>query len=473
MKSKKHNRNGFILIASLIFIVVFGALAAALVSISTANVRIPSNQHEGNKALANAMSGLEFMRNVLTAGTDIKWPDRIEGVKPKLESKLESLGMADIDVCNVDASTLAIEQIDLDSSGTQSFTTQLKLIPANLPSEPNDILQITVTGKNGDTERMVRVNYEFQDGGHSVFNYGVATKGPLSMVGQADITGTEVDVNALRVQAGVYIEGVPGESGVDSFSITNNASVAGDVSIYDPCASYYIGNKAVVGGADAGSDERVFPGVDFIEFPVPEPEYFEQFATGDVIDSNNKSTYSTHSVFENVVLEANTDFTFASKTEIKGVLYIKSPNKVNFAGQLIVTGLIVCEGDYENPISGDSLTFSGQVICMDTSTLVGEEYDGIKDETGTFLLAPGFETDFSGQANFINGAIAASGVSFSGQAGGTINGSIINYSRDVMDIAGQSQLIFNRTGMEECPAGFMPYSQLRYIPQSYTELSDM
>ena len=152
------------------------------------------------------------------------------------------------------------------------------------------------------------------------------------------------------------------------------------------------------------------------------------------------------------------------------ILYIKSPNKINFAGQLDVQGMIVCEGDVTANDSADTLTFSGQVVVSSVDTLP-EEYGDLREETGTFLLAPGFSADFSGQANFINGTIAANGITFSGQAGGIINGTIINYSHDTMVMSGQSELNFDRTGSDQHSAGFLPYSQLEYLPETYREFS--
>ena len=60
--------------------------------------------------------------------------------------------------------------------------------------------------------------------------------------------------------------------------------------------------------------------------------------------------------------------------------------------------------------------------CLDVGDLEGAEFAAISEETGTFLIAPGFSSDFSGQSNIINGVIAVAGVRFTGQAGGTING---------------------------------------------------
>jgi hypothetical protein len=55
-------------------------------------------------------------------------------------------------------------------------------------------------------------------------------------------------------------------------------------------------------------------------------------------------------------------------------------------------------------------------------------------------------------------------------AGGTVNGSIINYSDETMTLTGNSDLYFNRSGTSHVPAGFVPEIVLQYDPSSYSEI---
>ncbi|MFZ2149172.1 MAG: hypothetical protein WAV28_18325, partial [Sedimentisphaerales bacterium] len=68
--------------------------------------------------------------------------------------------------------------------------------------------------------------------------------------------------------------------------------------------------------------------------------------------------------------------------------------------------------------------------------------------------------------------IAASGIEFFGNAGGTINGSVINYSETPMTLDGSVDLVFNRSGLTEVPAGFDTHRILKYNPASYEELAN-
>jgi hypothetical protein len=71
----------------------------------------------------------------------------------------------------------------------------------------------------------------------------------------------------------------------------------------------------------------------------------------------------------------------------------------------------------------------------------------------------------------VSGAIAANGIEFGGGAGGTIYGSLINYSPNPMACGGNNDLVFNRSGLTEVPAGFVPQVILRYDPSSYAEVA--
>lgn len=454
---RKHK--GAVLIVSMIFVLIFSALAVSMASMSGTNVQISDNQHQVNTALSATHSGLEIVRHYLSSinisGT-VSSGEKLAAVAMALQNKFTAAGMSNMSA-NYDEATsvITIPNVTLSSQFGQTFNATVSEFDA-------DTLQVDITGNGGNFNRNVRVRFGFATVGSGVFDYGVATKGPLVMEGQAEMEGVNVSI-----ESSVYIEG-NGLAG-DAFSITNGASVAGDVSIADPYATYSAGDQASVGGASGDDiDDHVHVGIDYAVFPTPDPDHFRVYATGIVIDDNGD--WEHDSVLNNVIIAAGTNPTFASSVVINGIMFIEQPNTVTFSGQTTINGIIIGDGEMDDDGSGSSISFAGQVVSNDMSTLIGAEFDGIKQETGTFVLAPGFNLDFSGQANNVNGVIAGSGISFSGQAGGTINGSIINYSQAPMSISGQSTLLFNRSGIESDPAGFVPNQVLQFQPSSYSEM---
>jgi Tfp pilus assembly protein PilX len=68
VKDILQNRRGAVLIISMIFVLIFSALAVSMATMSGTNVQLASNQRKLNSTLSAAHSGLEAMRY---------WMDRI------------------------------------------------------------------------------------------------------------------------------------------------------------------------------------------------------------------------------------------------------------------------------------------------------------------------------------------------------------------------------------------------------------
>jgi len=144
---------------------------------------------------------------------------------------------------------------------------------------------------------------------------------------------------------------------------------------------------------------------------------------------------------------------------------------VDFTGNVDVMAIIVGDGDWTDDSGTNQINFRGNVDSLPVSELPDEQqFAGLHDETGTFVMAPGFSLSFGGNFSALCGAIAGNGIEFFGNAGGTINGSIINYSDEELTITGNSDLYFNRSGIVEVPAGFVPETILEYDPSSYSEI---
>jgi len=84
-------------------------------------------------------------------------------------------------------------------------------------------------------------------------------------------------------------------------------------------------------------------------------------------------------------------------------------------------------------------------------------------------MAPGFDLTFQGSFSTLSGAIAGNGIEFSGNAGGTIRGSVINYANKTMELSGNTELKFNRSGLDSLPSGFQPRLYMVYNTGSYSE----
>jgi hypothetical protein len=343
----------------------------------------------------------------------------------------------------------------LASAGDTNFEAVIRQLDDNT-------LQMDVTGRNDQIARTLRVNFNIGSRRHPVFDYGVATKGPLSLTGNARIQG----VNSTD-EANVYIESL---DELLALSMIGNSQIEGDVSVVNSIAyATVLGNSSIGGeiGQDA-IDNHVFFGVDSVSLPTPDTSTFGTYATNIVDASTNTHGNQT---FENIRIVAGTNPTFSGNIIINGIIFIESPNTVVFTGNTTITGLIVADGDLDSPNSSDQIEFRGNLTSRSASQLPSDSvFDGLRDQTGTFILAPGFGCSFTGNFNTVNGAIAASGISFTGNANGIITNSVINYSEYPMSLTGNARLYFDRSASVENPAGFESTKVLEFQPSTYSEL---
>lgn len=452
-------RRGAVLIISMIFILLFSALAVSMASLSDTNVQLASNQQKVNSALLAAYSGLDVVRfwlNRFIISGNVDPDDRFEQFKTSLQNDFEDNELSNLTAYTVD-DYIVIPSVNLNLETGQRFSVMFKKVD-------NDNIQIYVFGHCGNIMRILRVDFQFSEKANTVFDFGVASKGPLSLSGNIELEGVNVSVDAS-----VYIES---ENSNLALEIIGNSQIAGDVSIVNPIASVYLqGGQAGIGGetgADAIENHVTF-GAPPSSFPEPNPQAFAHYATN-IVDANTDT--SAGATFNNIRILAGTNPTFSGHVTLNGVVFIETPNVVTFTGTTNITGLIIGDGDIEDNSGTNQLIFRGAVSSQPVTELPDEEqFQEIKEETGTFVMAPGFELSFGGGFDTLNGAIAGNGIKFFGNAGGTIRGSVINYSDEKMTLTGNSDLYFNRSGLDEVPAGFIPELILQYNPESYSEIT--
>ena len=453
----KH-RKGTTLLLAMIVLALLSAWAISIFSISGANLQIADNENKANCARTSAESGLDITRF---------WTNRVymEGTTPPNERFYAMADFMQADLAAVPNITFSQADPDapiyigsaqnpvmLDSSNDQTFWAKIQ------KTADVDILQMDIVGYDGDIDRTLRVNYCFGTRAHTVFDFGIATKGPLTLSGNIELEGVNVEVDAS-----VYIES---ENDDNALSINGNSQIAGDVSITNPDAIVtLLGGQAGIGGETGQDaiDNHVFTGVPPTEFPVPNPDYFEPYVQN-VFDPNS-------TVMENVRIPAGTNPVISNDTTIKGVVFIETPNIVTFTGNADITGIVIGDGQLDDNTQTNQIIFLGTVSTHPVQDLPDEpQFSDLRNETGTFLMAPGFGASFGGTFDILNGAIAANGITFFGNAGGIIDGSILNYSDTPMTLAGNSDLLFNRSGTSEMPAGFGPEIVLHYVASSYEEI---
>lgn len=449
---------GAVLILSMIFVMIFSALAISMATLSQTNVQIAQNQCETDGARACAESGLEVIRFWLSRasipGTTAS-NEKFNQIVASIQNDLSDASISNLTISQ-DGSTISIPNVTLNSETAQSFSATISQID-------DDTIQVDVIGTCGSTTRTIRTHYLFGNRTNTVFDFGVASRGPLSLSGNIDLVGANISV-----ESNAYIES---EDSILALSITGNSQIAGNVKIVNPIATVdFQGGQAGVGGETGQDaiDNYVEIGVPPTEFPEPVPSVFESYATN-IVDANTDTSVDV--TLENIRIAAGTNPSFSGQTTLKGIVFIETPNVVTFTGNASLTAIVVGNGDWTDDSGTNQISFLGDVESLPVSELPDEaQFEGLHDQTGTFIMAPGFHVSFGGSFSSLSGAIAGNGIDFYGNAGGTINGSIINYSNETVSLSGNSDLNFNRTGINGKPVGFVSDIVLLYDSESYSEL---
>jgi hypothetical protein len=427
-----------------------------MVTLSGTNVQLASNHHNVNAALAAAQSGQEVIRywlsRVLIDSSTA--PSCYHGaIVTALQNELNDYGTSNVTV-QTDGSIVAVM---LDSTSGQSFSAQI-MTDSNDPT----VLQSRVTGRSGEISRTITVQYNIQPYEFPIFNFGLATKGPLNFSGNPTITAAN-----SAWEADMFVESAGSATAVQ---VIGNTNFDGDVNIGNLASNVDLQGDVQIAGeqGQAAIDNHVFTGMDSPEFPVPDTERFRQYATGDLVDSS--TDLSKGITLTNATVKGGTNPFFEGSVTIKGILFIESPNKVTFGNNVALQGIIVADGDVHNPDPGtNSIDILGNFASQPYPS--GMEFDDIRQEAGSSIVAPGFFTTFSGNFSTLEGVVAVSGVHFSGNMNAQIKGTIINYSDNPTLVEGNATMNFDRADSTKTPAGFDLYRELDYEPSSYSETS--
>jgi Tfp pilus assembly protein PilX len=453
--TRSKNR-GAVLIISMIFVVIFSALAVSMAAMSGMNVQIAENHRKADSARACAESGFDVLRfwlnRVSISGTTAP-SERFNQIANSLQDELTANSITNV-TTSYSSSAISIPSVTLDSADARSFFAAITPLGTNA-------LQIDVTGVYGSTTKTIRAKYNLSERANNVFDFGVATKGPLTTKGNITIAGVNI-----AVESNAYIESL---NSFLALTMIGNSHIAGTVKIVNPLAMTDIGANAGVGGyTGAEAMEHIEIGVPAVEFPEMVPSVFYSYATNVLTPSVDLKKDVT---LTNIRIPAGMNPKFSGQATFNGVVLIESPNVVEFTGGVDITGVIVTNGNPTDDSGTNQLIFRGHVANRSVDLLPEEpQFAGLQSQMGTFIIAPGFSVSFGGTMDTLGGAIAANGIDFFGDAGGNIRGSVINYADKAMMVWGNSDLYFNRSGLTKVPAGFVPEIVLKYDPAFYSEV---
>jgi hypothetical protein len=452
----------------MLYLILFSTLAVGFFAAFTLAVETAYNERGARRALAAAESGMEFIRFHLWSldiEHDTPADELFDRVYEQLSTQLN--GSANLNGGDISRTSDTIlipgdptKYITLNDEG-ESFKVRIDRAGKQLVVSA---IGLTRGGESTATlGRGVRLRYGIFERPSSIFDFGVASKSAIQMMGNTAILGNPDPSlgSVLSTSSAAY-----------PLVMGSNTEISGEVSFSNPDAWVDAGANAVINnevGEPNWSDN--IHHVEEPDFPVVDTSDYLPYATT-TISGNPVGTQ-----FVNIKIAPNANPTFAAGTEIWGVVYIQGPNQVTFAGQVSIHGIIVTENDAAGTYATNDIEFRGTVHADGVENLPQNDprFEGLHDMGGAIILADNFAVKFAGTADAgdsaIAGSIIADSIQFTGTADATVEGSIINLEpSSSVYFSGTSDVTIRSSGNKDQPHGLYFGSRYVPLPGSYEEV---
>jgi len=449
------HRRGTAYILALIFIALFAAISFATAASSFMGLKRSENAERALNARLTAESGLSYclyQLRKIRLPPDTNETNFATKLTAALGERLDATTNLAGQTVFQDGPAVFIPTIAVSERGR--FAGSVSWIGAGMA-------RLGVTGDFESVCRSLSVDLRLVPKLAKAFNYGLASKGQVVISGSARILGANNPQEASVFSAA----SLPGSIIVDGSDVT----ISGDLSVSgDETSVVLIDNPSIGGTSDPNEvTQHIHFGIEAPDFPVVDTSYLAPLATN-VIDSS--TVIPSGAVLNNVRIAAGTNPSFNNDVVLNGIVYIEAPNKVTFNGHATINGFIVTE-DKDLPLKDCQLSFLGTMDSHGVESLPDIPlFEQVKQHTGTFLVAPGFDVKFAGSFGTINGSIAADQMTWKGTADGVIKGSVIGLENLPMTVGGNVEIEVDRSHLDDNPAGFVKSFGLEPQIDTYVEL---
>ena len=440
-------------------------MTVALMASTNMNLSRGRHMKDSLSAQLSAESGLQFMlmnfsKLRMSAATDsATLMAHLSGGLADILDETTNLGGG---VVSYSGSTISVPMIAATDS---SFTCTVTVLTPDAEGTP--CCRLSSTGSSGLASRTVSLDMKMVSVSADAFNYAIASKGSIAVTGSATISGmtSPDEASVLSVSQDAF-----------AISVGGSATIGGDLYLTaeGEDSVYLQGGGLSVGGSSdiaeiVGNHVHRLP--ENPDFPALDLSPFVALAaTATVVDDTTDLT-AQDLVFNNIRIAAGTNPEFKNDTVINGLLYIEAPNTVTFKSKVVLNAIIVTED--ATGVEGESLLdFKAQVTAPGVAALPDTaEFQAVKAQQGTIVLAPGFGVEMHGSVNSINGTVAADQFSFLGNSNisGEIAGTIMGLSAKDLVMTGNATILVNTQESSNTPAGFVRFKGLSVISNTYSE----
>jgi hypothetical protein len=362
---------------AMLYLVLFSTLATAFYSAFTMAVQISYNDRGARRALVAAESGMEFIRFHLWS-LDIEHNTSVDELFDRVYDDLAGQlnGSANLGGGSI---TQTGEKILIPGDPAQyvalangdSFRIEIERSGKELLVSVIGRTSAGITASSPACK--LRLRYGIFERPSSIFDFGVASRSAINMVGNTDILGYP-DPSSGSVLSTASVD--------YPLTMGSNCGISGEVSFSSPGAWVDAGTNSVINNevGEANWADNVHE-VDQPDFPVVDTADFAALAVNTITSSSPAS-----GSFTNIRIPAGLNPVFNSDVALLGVVYIEEPNVVKFNGHVTVTGVIVVENNDGTNWQSNSIKFLGGATATGPEGLPEDDpqFAELRDMNGAF-----------------------------------------------------------------------------------------
>lgn len=459
-------RRGMAAVLAMMFLILFSTMALGFFATFTMNTQLASNDIRAGRALNASEAGADFLTyhlaRIAPAASGASDSAILASVYSQLQSRLDGTS-------NMGGNAISLEE---DAHGTDfiavpGFAVDGSPTWTNLGSDTGQsyatlrvqsgVLTLRSIGRESADQPVGRgIEYDYRSIGGSWASpgAGIITRSRVDMSNNARVNGGDVTSTSTARP---------------SLTVVGSAGIGGNF-YYNPASSSPTVNNGgwISGTRTPYGNEPAFPAVD--------TSVFEQFVpargtTGPkVITAAN--IYWSATPLTNIRIKANSNTTFGSVV-LNGVIFVETPNNINFAGGCQVNGVIVT--DTLAAAGTNRITLSNGVPLKTIDTLnpasfpASERMSELVQLKGASILAPASEVYITGGAvisgdggtilakrfnmdNGINANIKGNIIILDGTTTFTRGGGVLNFTNNtnpVPGLVGTPRLLISRSSYRE------------------------
>ena len=413
---------------AMLYLILFATLALGFYAATTTQTQVVANDSNAMRASLAAETGIDFARYHLGHVTIPAATAEANLMQEVYNDLVASLTGSAYTVSMNAAKT----EIIIPGSATEYVAMQSGAGPkfrVSIEKSGRDLIVKSVGNSGAKTSRAgtaggMQLTFNSEQRPGTFFKNGMAAKGTVLLDGVRVINGTPASMASVMstLDAANAIT-------IGSGNTSNPGGIAGTITAITGRTPVIRTGATVAGTANLttinNTHTTYVSAADAPEIPTADTTIYKTVPTVPYVPG---LTY-----YENITIEPSTTaITFASGTVIKGLVYIKQPNIVNFNGNVSIQGVIVSENNGLG-IAGvtNTITFSGNGGSKQGVNSLPNDPQFLQLKAiggGPFIVAPQFQVTMTGNFGSVNGHIAADGVTITGSSDATFTGSVVALS---------------------------------------------